>query len=520
MLLDMKLIKTEEMFCFESSAATIATWLNRNYEMMYSKMLGFNFLYINTENTIGTNINCGYSDKDIYEMLEKYHGIRTEFNSYEEKIPISQVIMNELEKHMPVAISLDEVHCPWVKFIDISKRYILIIGYEDNYFSCYDVHEGTSNIKRLPFSIVDIFFPQDNEYYITYKVISEENKNITTDSLIEIFKKSDYVKKNTFEEMMYLADCIENKLDFAHEELSIKNPYFMPIFLNLTHILRARKLMSYSFDYIYKITNDPIAHKLSVEFMTLGGDWKLIWLMLQKSYNIEDNLKSKKEKNKSIFIKVADKLRKLAYKEFEYIGNLCNGTLDNNYEYQTFNNNITDKFVDNIYDLDIYKYCNNKAFSSTIDNKERADFTGHNEFFLMDKLIYDINFLVHGIPIKFKINNQNDNISCIGQTITLLPGKYKRILITGCAEWGSGEGYINVVFNDNYVKKLVLNMQDWYYIDDNYNIWIGNAIDYTGSLCKRALFSYLYTLDVARVSEKLLLPDNQNIHIFSIQLLY
>lgn len=520
MLLNIKLIKTTSMFCIESSAASVAKWLNRNYEMMFARMWGFEFFPAAGQdaNIIGKRLSCGYSNNDILEGLKDYHGLRINAKQLVHMDTVITDIFNELNKGMPIAINLDDFNFPWLeKKQEIG--FLLIIGYtENNELLCLDIHNGFEDVKVLSIDCLlkneGVLKNRYREYY-TFLIESEEKKNIDYYDFLINLKKSKSLNNNPFKAMRNFADCIKDGIDFNVERCNIKDIYFSPLLLNVMHITRARKLLSSTLNYLWEITNDKLLFNLSMEFMALGGDWHFVWYQLNKPFYFPDN------NNTRLLTKISDKIKEIADKEESLISELINDKYNRTSNAYLHRTTLTESVYNNSIILDIKDYLNNKAFSATMSNEEGADFTGQGEFFLMNGLPDNHIFSLDYVKFTLMKNEKGfDNISCSNQIIKIPLGNYKKITFLGCSEWGEGFGQMNVIYADNQIESAFLTFPDWYNnnVVDTTRVWKGQIVGINNSIEERSIFAVSYILNCNLMIKEIKLPAIENIHIFGISL--
>lgn len=523
MILDIDLIKLKRMFCIDSALATVSKLLNRNYEMMFIRMLGFGFSFGQEKenNNIGKNIIYECKDTDIFEMYEKYHGIRVISKKISGQKNISPEIFNQLNHNMPVAMNINAKLCSWEKNDDVDVIFLLIIGYDENQFSCIDIHEGSREIKHLPYKNINehCSFYDDYEYFL-FEVVKEEENNISVNSVINEMKSLKYFKKDTHLEIVEFAHCIEKNLDFNIEKSGCDNPYFMPIFFGISNIIRARNLISISFKYIYKLTHDKRADKIHTLFSILDQEWQFIWNMLQKIYFIGEIEENNKEIMLKLKKKVGDRLRTIALAEKNIINIFCSNNFEIGIDYRIADNSKIDLSHREVQQYSIEEYCNNKAFALSINNYD-ADLTGRKEYFILDDVNIEKNIKVIGGQIEIQIvKDKFDNISCDGQALNI-SGKYQKLFIIACSEWGDSMEYMDIIYLNGNTSKYLLKIKDWYDINDPNEqcIFVGNAIDHMGRGGERGLFLYSYSMNYKYDISQIILPKNKNLHIFGIYFL-
>lgn len=526
MLLDIKLVKSDPMFCVESVAASVATWLNRNYEMMFAGIWGFDILPENEESlgVIGPRTTAGFTDEDMIQLLKIYHGLQINTHKIERVDILVPIIMGELAKGRPVAISFDE---PFLSRPDQKNRFkgfLLIIGYDGQEgFHCIDIRNNFTDGK--PFSANRLLKLNEDlnsysyHYYYTFSIVSDERKAINYDDFRFWLRncKSLGNKNNPFQSMRYFAGFIRERLDYDLEKNGAESLYSVPLLYNVMHLARARKLIAISVDYLWKKSKNPLLYHLSMDFLKMGYEWNQVWNMLFKVFYLS------KDYNR-LRMKIADKITEIAEKEESLITRIVRN------EYNYFDNisairkkdSIESNGNHNILFLDIKSYLNNKAFAGSEPNGEEADFTGQGEFFINHGLLDDD--IINAAGMMFTINRndiQFDNIACSGQTIDIPNGNYQQIMFLGCSERGDGWGELKIVYRNGWVEKKLLHMPDWGQnkSTDAIRAWQGKIMGHNHCKDERSLFaaSFLVNFNKGEIKE-IQLPNTSNMYIFAISL--
>lgn len=512
MILNVKMIKNPSIYCNESAMATVAEWLNRDYAMIFSEMLGFNFLKKEhaKDKRLGERIDSGYKLEDLVQALKVYHGISVENKRVDKNI--IDIISDQINKEMPVLTFVCARFCDWIKEKNY-KIYFLIIGYDDFYVYGYDLHSDSDNIQKLPIKVLQKNYLKKNKVQL-YKIVGNE-KDVKFEIVKDIIRQKKYNESQTFLEMKNFADELEEvystKTNYGKDE---KFNYTLTLD-KLTDIVRGRKLFSQTCYYIAEKTGDEFAHYVGGCYAEIGEQWNVVWRMLAKIYilNCENN-----EKNSvsSIIKEVADSIRKVSDAEKELIENILGDCIIYDKTIKPLNNIKVDKGYKYI-DVDIFKLLDNKGFEEPA-GEIKADLTGHGEFFLWNDLL-DSKVIKFG-EAAFHINAVYDNFLCNGQKISVSTNTYKKIYILGCAEWGSGSGKIQIG-NDSYCESLLMDFPDWYYckMDNDCNVWHGQALDYKHNKVERGLFCLDYELNQSKKISWIQFPIISNVHIFGIKLL-
>ncbi|NLN63925.1 MAG: hypothetical protein GX144_00660 [Clostridiaceae bacterium] len=515
MLLDVKFVKSTSMYCTESAVATVAQWLGRNYEMMFSKMWGFKFSYHDSKSAgiIGTNLSAEYTYEDEYEMAEKYHGIKLAGYKSKDSIELLEIIENNLVKRMPILLMINKACCPWTD--GNGTAYLLVTGMDNNCLICIDIHYALSG-KMLPIENLSFHFElnkcSDRNNYAVFEVVSEGDNNVSLFDFIDNLQNSESLKnRNPFEEMRELAKIIEGGITYGDEYIGNKTP----LLDNIVDITRTRMLLSSTLGYIGQKNQDSIAQNIGNDFLLIGGKWTTIASMMHKAF-------FSKTENIDFFKRLANKINEISYDEENLVSSIAKKHYINKVNNYVLNKKDDLKCIsNNIIRYDLNKLFNNRAFASSIDNNhEGADFTGYNEYFLSNGLPEDRNILTaSSCFVLSDINNKYDNISCSGQVIYVLSENFhNKIMILGCGEWGNIVSQLKIVYDDDSADIMIIDIPDWFFtgISSTEIAWIGDAKCSNNNIEKRALFSISFMLCQNKKVKQNHLPDCTNFHIFAI----
>ena len=513
MILDVKLKKSINMFCDESAAATVATWLGRHYEMMFANMVGFQFDVKKSieDKIIGPNIYSGVSNENIFKLLAEYHGIRTCFVKPDNADAIG-IITAELEKGMPILVLLREKYCSWIDSNSSTCVVFLVIGYDNEYLFGYDIHSNSRKIVHTAIKEVRQNNADISEFgYTIYTVVSKE-RDVTRNDILKYICKGDYFCQNSFDQMRDLAECIKTNLDYEIERMDYDIINEIPLLQNIMHVLRARKLFASTCEFVAHKNGDEFLNKVSLGFLRLGGEWNTAWNMLLKFFY------SEKDYGEQCF-KISEKITNISYMEEELFHNLVSG--------QGYHETFVFKGIDRVVgstnklvekEINLKHLYNNKAFEETGNDVIKADLTGYKEYFLEGELARER--VIKVFDLAFLINNGLDNVSCKGQSVKVSEEGLQKIYLLGCAEWGEGSGNMEISYADGHVEYYYIVFKDWFFCDtdDMYVAWKGKAQNSLGKVEERALFCISIKLEHKGKIQKIKLPSCNNMHIFGMKM--
>lgn len=313
--------------------------------------------------------------------------------------------------------------------------------------------------------------------------------------------------------MKQLSKCFKERFNLYEEIKGHEKNYFVPVFLNITHILRARRLTSEMLEYIYKVTNDIRAKQYSYTLDEIASMWKVQWATLWRltvyNYDVKD------PRYQEFMNTISEEIDKIADKEYNFIYGVCNNTLECNQQVvacEPHDYIIAEK---NVAEIDLREYYNNQAFASSINNDEKADLSGQGECFYFQEQENGISVEIGGKTMRIPIDYQsNNNICCLGQRVDFHGIRCKKLVIIICSVWKDFYERVSINLDENKEMQIVLKVPDWYNIANNpYEVWQGNVIDFKNERIRRSLYGYIYDLDDV-VIKSMVLPNDSLLHIF------
>ena len=510
MVLDVQLIKNESIYCKESALATVARYLKRDYRMMFVAMFGFDYLDKSESNNqrIGDRMVSGVAMQDVEEILRKYHGIAVENKTV---CDIEETVKTQIDRKMPILTFLNPALCEWTGEIE-GEVFFLAIGYDDSYVYGYDLHSDSSSVEKIKISDLVKCYEEDNEVQV-YKVVSEE-REVSIEDIKESMRKF-YDKNETDKKIYRLAEDLSENFAEEFEGEEYDELTDLPFFSKLIDIVRGKKLFVDTCYYVFEKTNDEFAKYIGDHYMDIGEQWNVIWNTLVKFYLLNCD-EDQSDGIKEIIREIVDSLKNVADEEQKLVKNAL-GNAEITDRIVRWANKLAEDEGYSYYDVDISSILDNKAFLET-DSEICADLTGNSEYFIEGKS--DDNRTIPIGKTQFRIHKGYDNFVCNKQIINVTPGKYKKMYILGCAEWGSACGKMQVG-DDHYVNNLWLEFSDWFFCKMNReNEWSGKAIDYEQNEVRRGLFCLDYELKQDETISWMKFPSVGNMHVFGIKLLY
>jgi hypothetical protein len=217
--------------------------------------------------------------------------------------------------------------------------------------------------------------------------------------------------------------------------------------------------------------------KISNEFKNVTYRWKTVSTMLQQAAFSEHQQTIIKSIDKDLMEitdieeGIADEIIKISknYATIEvpktmrfYKGFDRKYTLINDYANSLKHLNLESNI--DLLAIDIASYMNNKAFGDSISYNCAADINGRGHYLLKDSKIdsgiikvWNNEFNIHNIS-----NEKNDNISCMGQTISIPKGFYKDIVFIGFSVYGDSMHKIILNKNTDKCNEIMLGFTNWH----------------------------------------------------------
>lgn len=518
--LDMNLVKDKYMYCLECAVTTINRSLQKDHEMIFSKMWNFNFDYQKAQEIgkAGEAISSACSNEKILDLAEEYYGLHFEYKETYSASAFVKVVISELMEGRATFSIIDKQHIPWMKNQNqMDYGLPLIIGIEDGNLICLDVH--TAHGKKLKLKVQDMLAKDESyiRYYI-YRSVGKGKECISCDEFREHVKDNMEEKKAMLQNIRQLADFVREQLDLQKEwsDQNIQNVddlYNVPFIFKLADAVRSRKLIYTMLKYIYKRTSDSEAFFLSIHFNEISQKWESIYSTLYRYMIMGRSLKDEQRE------KLADTILSIHELEQELIEVVCTG------KYKKSNVGILeeDKLEEcqgaDYYFVDLQEIMNNRAISYTEDNSEGADLTGRNESFYFT----EEPALIQNKYMQFQLSPKTsewDNIVCDGQTIEVPKQKFKRVMFLGCTEWGEGGGWLKVIYKNGEEEIAYLVISDWYAdsVTNGTKMFTAKIHSQIVGKRERSAYGFSFKLKDDVEIEKIQLPRCKNMHIMAISL--
>lgn len=513
-MIQIKPIHDKENDCVDDLYATLCNWqgVGESYELIFCQSLSFSFNLNDKSETIGRRLNA---DPNRMGLLEKFYGIH--INNYNdltwtEKLDL---VRRELTIDYPVIISFDSFWTPWdtgsFQKIHFFGHPLLIVGLNERRKEvvCMDPFYNI-NGTSLSYDILEKGCLQCGTLSI------EKRKEITLEELVKYFGEV-FPKRFTYEQMRVFSAAMLS-MDLIVENENSTDPAKNPILSMITRISKGRNDFGRMLDYLAKRYSSDRILFYSKKFKDIINHWSIVRALLYKMYILNMNATDSSQ----IIRKVSNRIETLSYLEEEWVNSFLSDMVRG---ITNVDINVSDYKSIHVYDNHSYIYINivglfnNKAF----ENEEcTANFDHLGYYFLKNGLPNEKKWNVNSSPFNVpEIYSSNfDNISCLGQKITIETGYYSSISLLGCSEFGSYSDTIIVKFEDGGSEELEIGFTYWVNELPKYGesvAWEGTFSSKDAKIYEHArIFSCRIPIINHKRIEGIVLPLMPNIHIFAI----
>jgi hypothetical protein len=513
--LDIKPIHHEGLNCFEDSLISVASWLDRDYELAFSHTWGFELVPEDPgcKGLIGNRITPGC--KFLSELIKKYCGISLIFHEVENHTEVLSIIRRELSNSLPIIFCLDTFWCPWIsqyQKLHLS-HYCLAIGLDDDStILCIDPSISPA-VLQLP---CNCFINGCNRGRTAIFLVDEycpitDYWDVIGGSL------NNFLNNNCFRNMMafkeIFSSCFDFDLEFKNFDINI---WIVLIHRNITLISGGRGLYSKFLGYIANKTNNTGLLAYKDNFIKAASNWKTIIGALTKAYKTKQFEPTK--------IRVAELLQKAAQFEQDTANSLSDFIKNPNEIYDASDNKILqlpkEFLTGTLIFLNLEDYFNNNGIGNINSGKCTADLSGGGSFIGFEGFpsgdILSLNNFSFKLPQI--LDGKKDNISCDQQELQVPSYFCRSIQVFGTAENGSFYENMNVVYKDGSIDTIAMGLSNLERSSPLYGeipMWQGL---FAGCKVKITLYAKEYEIRSDKSIDKIILPYCPNMHIFALTL--
>ncbi|HEX3027896.1 MAG TPA: BtrH N-terminal domain-containing protein [Clostridia bacterium] len=518
-----KLNPTHDNFrsCMEDQIASIASWFQRDFQLMYAQSLKIQYSPNENPNlsTAGRH-RINLESISMLNSLEKYHGIQRIENTTTADDKLLKALYRELKEGHPNIVFLNSYYLHWlVNYKRASTMHnCSVIGFKEDFSKVYC--SDSFFMKDCVEIDKEEFLKGCRQNFISFKLsAAEENsvkwQDVIEDSIVSIEGLDS--SQSSFDSIRCFAEDIRASLDLKSEISNQNDIWSSPILMDINWISHKRVKFAELLEYLSQKGCNKDLGSLAQTFRLLSSKWNINYAMTVKAYNTGNTAGFKE--------KLSSKILDMVTAEEKALNSLKSMLLRP--QSASCLPGKTNSEGLKVLKLDITDYFNNHGFGDYKDINCNSDFTGLGECLLIEdapkggELTTTEGCFIFPDPLSLNC----DNISCNGQTIIFPENKYSEIKILGCCEWGSFSEKLIINFSDGSFDEKVIDLTDFYYstplCGDKAVLKVHNSRRDNLSLREER---YIYCQTIKAASEAIIksitLPNRPNMHIFAVNLLY
>ena len=520
-ILDIKQIQNKYLYCRESILATICEFYKKDYRVMFSGLWTFDFSS-DKSNKVGSCIKVG--PFYLEDKLKRYYGISVIYNEYQNKELYFDFIVDEIRRGSPVTVKMNCKYWPWSNENDRKHEYLfpfLVVGFDMRKDIVYllDIHVN-KNINQIPIKsfLEGLICSAGVE---SYKIAENGGELPSFSQLLKkdikaifgsLYYDSSFAAMRAFTHALSYGVRFDTECETGEEFLE------SDLYLNITDICRSREMYSLFLKYIGEKYNHMLLG-IADELSCIATDWiSLRNLILKTYFRREKVVEGKRLHEMATQILIREEKLALFLKDIITL-NASNAIMPK----------ITAKQLSKISHItyvDLELFLNNKGIVNKSEVRKYADLSGLGEYIL--PVSEQVPPILEHEGMKFQIYWEkyiNDNIVCLGQTISIPVGRYEGIMIAGTATWGNCNTDIILNYKCSNSERLRISIPDWQFgkmPDESKDvIWYGLGEKRVNDNFEPLVERYIYAMKYFIKREELVsvtLPDCPNLHIFGLSL--
>ncbi|MCX7748510.1 MAG: polysaccharide deacetylase family protein [Clostridia bacterium] len=306
-MLEVKPLHTKRLWdCIEDTVASVSTWLNRDFSLMFAEAWGFKYepRTDTTEELLGKRIST--MKRGVLENLEKYHGLKSRIYDNNDTGKSLNAIQEEINNGRPVAIMINMFWLPWSTYYQtVNEMHVCIVvgcDMDHGILNCVDPTVGKYG-EELPLKN----FREGCVGYSTFEIISDEADSVDWRSMI--LNAVSHVKENdTFKNIRDFADELEGPtVDFVTEVTGYDEFESSPLLKSIRNVSRCRLTFAGVLKKVGRMSRVEELEAVSSEMEKVGEAWEnVLMLLLKACILIED------AGHTLIVARITNKIRKIA----------------------------------------------------------------------------------------------------------------------------------------------------------------------------------------------------------------
>jgi hypothetical protein len=513
-VLELEPVKSGGGDCFDDVIVTLSNWFGRDYELMYADVLKF---YFNPQasQTIGARMKTDLTN--ALDSLQHYHGYS--IRVYRTLSPDNglTIIREQLSKGNPISLNLDTYYSPWdTKFLTAHfyTHVMLVTGIDPatNDLFCTDPFFAKKQM-RLPYEnykdgILGCMTTEPND-------TGFPNNELLLASLCDKIREHLEITPQSFQDW---AEALLS-VDFDKEAEDSANFMESPFYMRLTTMVLARSNYVKMLDYVANRCDLPRLRDFMDEIKQMANKWNsLRGLIAKMSCMPRTSIDAKMRDN------VYKKVLATAELETTLLERLLHTLQPGAAE--TLPNSAAapapNESVHQVMPVDLRNQVNTRGI-----NNERgtADFDADGHSYARNGIPESNQLRVADMSFTFPAPHDDffDNVSCMGQTVSLQPGSYLGLMVLGCSQFSPTLDTFTIVYTDGSSEQVPIGFADWWNpvpINGERVAWQANLVRGQTVLPDNQVYIYAKkaVLSSPKIAENLILPIMPNLHVFAVSM--
>lgn len=501
-------ISNDLPFCFEDCIVTIANYVKRDYQFMFSGSWNVCFKQLNSMD----KIKVGSEHlKEANMRSKKLHGLALEEIDLKQN-EIVQSFELMLKKGKVILVKLDAFYIPWDMFYQKGHftHYFIINGYDSKCkkFICTDPFYDMVD-KEMQYDEVLIALEKAYDYVLSDATATKEGVIAEIVGCAENIMDR-YVKEGTDNAIVKLENIFKqaNKIIKAEDD----NFWTLPIFDTVDCMIIERHKYLLSLEYAQNKMGIQVDQEAMEIAESIIANWSIIRGMLIKAFCFE-------EMQLRLFHQIGDLISDIISDEKKFAQAIIFNDFTKKKEVSQVEQEVEKtKANEEEYSVNLVPYFNNLAFDSYPPKEKDSNLTGCGHYFILESpethplLQLDKNVL----------QNHYDNISCFGQKIEFELGVYKRIILYLNAEFGNFRVKFKFNQGDKVVDEKMLYVRDWLRSTEQDTIFFRGSIATKSEegvkieSRKHVIYKTEIILNADEEIDSIVTPSCPNVHIFGI----
>lgn len=492
--------------CYEHALTVCETTYHRDINKAYAVAWKFDLNEFEEKDQRVRRLgDCLHTRYTLFSDIERFCGVKIRKKDVFSTRELLDVIERNLDNSYPTLFHLDTYYCEWgMLYLKAHTNHVgIATGIDRENDKLWIVDPDYSDEA---FSIDVRLLSQASRFY--FDICVEDSVKYSYSELLDYIRK----EKDAYEKIFYRIELFAKYFkEYFAPQIEFAEPQNIDCVLDSLLILRLREVIKARNMFIIFLEQIEVEYpcvKKAIEYLSISmGKWNTIMNSIFKASRTRWR-EDFNEKVYNIVMSIVE-IERMAYdvlfcsKREQRIKEEDKSLVYNSANRKTIK-------------IDIQRQCNNKGFVYS-DRDQSADLTAAGEYFVLNEIRNHI--MYQGIDFQLYFDKPQDNIICKGQKIRInFQDAIKGIALLLCAEWGTCEDAVTIVYKDGVsdMHKIIAN--DISQTDGEDVIQLGHSVMRNGDVVneRTGITFQIIKFREKQYVESLVLPDNLSVHILSL----